>query len=47
MLVKTSNPSSGQLQDLVLQDGRTIYEAMADLVNEWEVQPLANAAILL
>lgn len=35
VLVKTSNPSSGQLQDLVLQDGRTIYEAMADLVNEW------------
>ncbi|NLE23781.1 MAG: orotidine-5'-phosphate decarboxylase [Clostridiaceae bacterium] len=35
VLVKTSNPSSGQLQDLKLQDGRTIYEAMADLVNEW------------
>jgi len=35
ILVKTSNPSSGQLQDLKLQDGRTIYETMADLVNEW------------
>lgn len=35
VLVKTSNPSSGQLQDLMLQDGRTIYEAMADLVNQW------------
>lgn len=35
VLVKTSNPSSGQLQDLKLHDGRTIYEAMADLVNEW------------
>lgn len=35
VLVKTSNPSSGQLQDLILQDGRTVYEAMADLVNEW------------
>jgi orotidine-5'-phosphate decarboxylase len=35
VLVKTSNPSSGQLQDLKLADGRTIYEAMADLVNEW------------
>ena len=34
-LVKTSNPSSGQLQDLKLSDGRTIYEAMADLVDEW------------
>jgi len=35
ILVKTSNPSSGQLQDLQLSDGRTVYEAMADLVNEW------------
>lgn len=34
-LVKTSNPSSGQLQDLLLADGRTIYEAMADLVEQW------------
>lgn len=34
-LVKTSNPSSGQLQDMKLADGRTVYEAMADLVNEW------------
>lgn len=34
-LVKTSNPSSGQLQDLKLEDGRTIYEVMADLVDEW------------
>jgi orotidine-5'-phosphate decarboxylase len=35
VLVKTSNPSSGQLQDLILADGRTIYEAMADLVEQW------------
>lgn len=35
ILVKTSNPSSAQLQDMVLQDGRTVYEAIADLVNEW------------
>ncbi len=35
VLVKTSNPSSGQIQDSILEDGRTIYEAMADLVNEW------------
>lgn len=34
-LIKTSNPSSGQLQDLELADGRTIYEAMADLVDQW------------
>ncbi|NMA67097.1 MAG: orotidine-5'-phosphate decarboxylase [Clostridiaceae bacterium] len=35
VLVKTSNPSSGELQDLKLDDGRTVYEAMADMVNEW------------
>lgn len=35
VLVKTSNKSSGQLQDLVTSDGRTIYEIVADLVNEW------------
>lgn len=35
VLVKTSNPSSGQLQDLELADGRKIYEAMADLVEQW------------
>lgn len=34
-LVKTSNPSSGQLQDLHLADGRMVCEAMADLVKEW------------
>ncbi len=35
VLVKTSNPSSGQLQDLMLSDGRAIYEMMGDLVNDW------------
>jgi orotidine-5'-phosphate decarboxylase len=35
LLVKTSNPSSGQLQDLRLEDGRFVYEAVADLVKEW------------
>lgn len=34
-LVRTSNPSAGDLQDLKLEDGRTVYEAMADKVNEW------------
>lgn len=43
VLVKTSNPSSGQLQDLVLKDGRTIYEAMADLVNEWGLTTIGEA----
>lgn len=35
VLVKTSNPSSAQLQDLPLADGRMVYEAMGDLVAQW------------
>lgn len=35
ILVRTSNPSAGDLQDLVLQDGRTVYEAMAEKVASW------------
>lgn len=35
VLVKTSNPSGGQLQDIVTADGRKVYELMADLVSEW------------
>ncbi len=35
ILVKTSNPSSSEMQDLVLSDGRRVYEAAADLVDEW------------
>lgn len=34
-IVKTSNKSSGELQDLVLEDGRCFYEAVADLVCTW------------
>jgi len=34
VLVKTSNPSSGELQDLVSGD-KKIYEIMAELVNKW------------
>ena len=35
VLVKTSNPSSGELQDLKLENGKTVYEHVADLVEEW------------
>ncbi len=35
VLVKTSNKGSGQLQDLVLQNGKKVYEHMGDLVSEW------------
>ncbi len=32
VLVKTSNPSSGELQNLKLADGRAVYECMGDMV---------------
>ncbi len=35
VLVKTSNPGSGQLQDLKLESGKTIYEQMGGYVEEW------------
>lgn len=35
ILVKTSNKSSGQLQDLLTQEGKHIYEKVAELVDEW------------
>lgn len=35
ILVKTSNPSSGELQDLKLENGKTIYETMGNLVETW------------
>lgn len=35
ILVKTSNPSSGELQDLKLENGKTVYEEVANLVNDW------------
>ncbi len=35
VLVKTSNKSSGQLQDLLTQYGKSMYEIVAELVNDW------------
>lgn len=35
VLVKTSNPSSGDVQDLILEDGRPVYERIASLVDKW------------
>ena len=34
-LVRTSNPSAGDFQDLKLEDGRLVYEAVASKVDEW------------
>ena len=35
ILVKTSNPSSGDLQDLKLENGEEVYTKVAKLVEEW------------
>ncbi len=35
VLVKTSNPSSGELQNLVLENGKPVYEYMGGLVEKW------------
>lgn len=35
VLAKTSNPGSGQLQDLKLENGKTIYEQMGTYIEEW------------
>lgn len=35
ILVKTSNPSSGELQNLKLDNGKFIYEQMGELVGKW------------
>jgi orotidine-5'-phosphate decarboxylase len=34
-LVKTSNPSSGEFQNLKLENGQTVYEYMGGLVEKW------------
>lgn len=35
VLVKTSNPSSGELQDQLTQDGRLFYHLVGDLTDRW------------
>ena len=35
VLVKTSNPSGAEVQNLVLEDGKPIYEMMGGLVEKW------------
>ena len=35
VLVKTSNPSSGEFQDVLTQEGRPVYELVGQKVNEW------------
>ena len=35
ILVKTSNPSSGELQDLKFENGKEVYKQVAELVEKW------------
>lgn len=42
ILVRTSNPSAGDFQDLVLADGRKVYEAVADKIASWSEEFLVN-----
>lgn len=35
VLVKTSNPTSGELQDKLMDNGKTLYDNMATLVDSW------------
>ncbi len=35
VLVKTSNPSSGELQDLKLENGKEVYTQVSELVEKW------------
>lgn len=35
VLVRTSNPSSDEIQELDLTDGRKVYQCVADLVSAW------------
>ncbi len=35
ILAKTSNPSSGDLQDLETKDGASVYEIMGGLIDSW------------
>lgn len=35
VLVKTSNPSSGELQDKELSDGKSVYAAMGEMCESW------------
>lgn len=44
VLVRTSNPSSSELQMLDLADGTKVYEHVADLVEGWGAETIAATA---
>jgi orotidine-5'-phosphate decarboxylase len=42
ILVKTSNPSSGDLQDLQMKDGNSVYEILGNFVESWGADELGE-----
>ena len=42
VLVKTSNPSSGELQDRPLATGARVFEEIARLVNDWDCEAVVG-----
>src|SRR5205085_7103543 len=44
-VVKTSNPGGGEVQDLVLSDGRPVWHQLAELVAEWSEESLGERGL--
>ena len=42
VLLRTSNPSSKELQELVVEDGKPVYEHMASLIENWGASNVGN-----
>lgn len=45
ILVRTSNPSAIDFQDLRLDDGRFLYEAVADKISEWGAPLIGDSGL--
>lgn len=43
VLVKTSNPSSGDLQDLKMEDGNSVYEILGNFVESWGANDIGES----
>ncbi len=43
ILVKTSNPSSGDLQDLKMDDGNSVYEVLGNFVESWGADEIGES----
>lgn len=42
ILAKTSNPSSGDIQDLMMEDGQALYEIMGQLIDSWGAEDVGE-----